>query len=95
MRRTGTLVGRGITVFASSIIDVVIGLAFVFFVCSLAVSGINELVRKLLNTRAKVLWTSISSMLEPSETAVQSERTPRRWRSHPNETTRSAPRTET
>lgn len=63
----------GLTVFANSIFDVVIGLVFVFFVCSLAVSGINEFVRKLLNTRAKALWTSISRMLDPSEAAAQSE----------------------
>ena len=60
--------------FANSILDVVIGLVFVFFVCSLAVSGINEFVRKLLNTRAKALWTAISRMLDPSEAAAQSER---------------------
>lgn len=60
--------------FANSILDVVIGLTFVFFVCSLAVSGMNELVRKVLNTRAKALWTSINRMLDESETAPQSER---------------------
>ncbi len=43
----------------STILDVIIGLAFVFFVFSLLVSGINELVRKVLNTRAKALWKSI------------------------------------
>ena len=59
--------------FANSILDVVIGLVFVFFVCSLAVSGINEFVRKLLNTRAKALWTAISRMLDPSEAAAQTE----------------------
>lgn len=69
---------EGSDVFANSILDVVIGLVFVFFVCSLAVSGINEFVRKLLNTRAKALWTAISRMLDPSEAAAQSERiTPR------------------
>lgn len=57
--------------FANSILDVVIGLLFVFFVCSLAVSGLNELVRKLLNTRAKALWTSIARMLDESERAPQ------------------------
>jgi hypothetical protein len=57
--------------FASSILDVVIGLFFVFFVCSLAVSGINEFVRKLLNTRAKALWTSIDRMLDGSADAPQ------------------------
>lgn len=37
----------------NSILDVVIGLVFVFFVFSLAVSGINKLVRKVLNTTPK------------------------------------------
>lgn len=51
----------------STIVDVVIGLAFVFFVFSLLVSGINELVRKALNTRAKALWKSISQILDGRE----------------------------
>jgi hypothetical protein len=59
---------------ANSILDVVIGLTFVFFVCSLAVSGINEFVRKLLNTRAKALWGSINRMLDESELVPQSAR---------------------
>jgi hypothetical protein len=59
--------------FANSILDVVIGLVFVFFVCSLAVSGINEFVRTLLNTRAKALWTAVSRMLDHSESAAQPE----------------------
>jgi hypothetical protein len=59
--------------FANSILDVVIGLVFVFFVCSLAVSGVNEFVRTLLNTRAKALWTAVNRMLDPSEAAAQPE----------------------
>ncbi len=59
--------------FAATIVDVVIGLTFVFFVCSLAVSGLNEFVRKVLNTRSKALWASISRMLDESEAAPQSE----------------------
>jgi len=51
-------------VFGSTVLDVVIGLVFVFFVFSLLVSGINELVRKVFNTRSKVLWGSISRMLD-------------------------------
>jgi hypothetical protein len=62
----------------NSILDVVIGLIFVFFVFSLAVSGINELVRKMLNTRAKALWAAINRMLDESDDAPQQERlTPR------------------
>jgi hypothetical protein len=82
--------------FANSILDVVIGLAFVFFVCSLAVSGINEFVRKILNTRAKALWTSISRMLDESERAPQSEKISARLdaapsRGHPTLDTGTAP----
>jgi hypothetical protein len=47
----------------STVLDVVIGLLFVFFVFSLLVSGINEGVRKLLNTRSKVLWGSVRKLL--------------------------------
>ena len=53
--------------FDSALIDVVIGLIFVFFVFSLLVSGMNELARKLLNTRAKGLWASIRRMLDEGE----------------------------
>jgi hypothetical protein len=53
--------------FGSTVLDVVIGLGFVFFVFSLLVSGINELVRKLFNTRSKVLWGSISRMLDEGD----------------------------
>ncbi|MCP3989404.1 MAG: hypothetical protein GY724_10040 [Actinomycetia bacterium] len=49
--------------FASTITSVIIGLIFVFFVCSLAVSGMNEAVRKALNTRSKTLWTAIQRIL--------------------------------
>ncbi len=52
----------------NSIFDVVIGLLFVFFVCSLIVSGMNEAVRKALNTRSKVLWASLQRILsEPGQ----------------------------
>lgn len=53
--------------FGSTVLDVVIGLLFIFFVFSLVVSGINELVRKLLNTRSKVLWVSIRRMLDEGD----------------------------
>ncbi|HEX9644981.1 MAG TPA: hypothetical protein VGC11_13400 [Acidimicrobiia bacterium] len=56
----------------STIIDVIVGLAFVFFIFSLLVSGINELVRKMLNTRAKALWKSIGQILDGETTAFQS-----------------------
>ena len=60
--------------FDNSIFDVVIGLLFVFFVGSLAVSGMNEAVRKALNTRSKVLWASLQHILrDPDEVDEQAE----------------------
>lgn len=64
--------------FANTIFNVVIGLLFVFFVCSLAVSGMNEAVRKALNTRSKTLWTSVERLLsEDDAPPQQSAITPR------------------
>lgn len=51
----------------STVFDVVIGLVFIFFVFGLLVSGINELVRKVLNTRSKSLWGAIRRMLDEGE----------------------------
>jgi hypothetical protein len=62
-------------VFGSTVLDVVIGLMFIFFVFSLLVSGINEFVRKLLNTRSKVLWESIRRMLDEGEFTYPTSRT--------------------
>ena len=53
--------------FDNSILEVVIGLLFVFFVGSLAVSGMNEAVRKALNTRSKVLWAALQRILSDPE----------------------------
>lgn len=64
--------------FVGTIGNVVIGLLFVFFVCSLAVSGMNEAVRKLLNTRSKTLWASIERLLSDDRSAPRTSRiTPR------------------
>jgi hypothetical protein len=57
--------------FANTMLNVAIGLIFVFFVCSLAVSGMNEAVRKLLNTRSKTLWTAIQRILSEDEVPPQ------------------------
>lgn len=53
--------------FDSTLFDVVIALIFVFFVFSLLVSGMNELVRKFLNTRSKGLWTAVRRMLDEGD----------------------------
>lgn len=63
--------------FASTVLDVVIGLLFIFFVFSLLVSGINESIRKVLNTRSKVLWTSIRRMLDQGEYRFPTKRSPK------------------
>jgi hypothetical protein len=63
-------------VFDSTLFDVVVALVFVFFVFSLLVSGMNEGVRKLLNTRAKGLWTAIRRMLDEGQVDYRSDWTP-------------------
>jgi hypothetical protein len=53
-----------VVVFDSTIWNVALGLGFVFFAFSLIASGVNELVRKALNTRAKALWKALKQILE-------------------------------
>lgn len=62
--------------FDSALIDTVIALSFIFFVFSLLVSGMNELARKALNTRAKGLWGAVRRMLDDGEVDYRSEWTP-------------------
>jgi hypothetical protein len=63
-------------VFDTALIDVVVALIFVFFVFSLLVSGMNELVRKALNTRAKGLWTALRRMLDEGEHEYRTDWSP-------------------
>lgn len=60
----------------SALIDVVVALIFIFFVFSLLVSGMNELVRKALNTRAKGLWAAVRRMLDEGDLDYRNEWTP-------------------
>ncbi len=48
----------------SSILDVIIGVAFVFFLFSVLASGVHELVTRALATRSKQLWRAIGNLLD-------------------------------
>ncbi|MEA3210913.1 MAG: hypothetical protein QOE70_3970 [Chthoniobacter sp.] len=52
--------------FGSAILDVAIGLVFVYLLVSLIVSAVNELIASKLRWRAKDLWRGIQAMLESS-----------------------------
>lgn len=62
--------------FDSTLFDVVIALIFVFFVFSLLVSGINEGVRKILNTRSKGLWVAVRRMFDEGDVGYRQGWTP-------------------
>ena len=55
----------------STYLEVGIGLAVVFFVVATIVDGFNEILSRLLNTRAKALWGGLNGLLSD-----QSERKP-------------------
>ncbi|MGD9961093.1 hypothetical protein [Nocardioides sp.] len=48
----------------SAYIDLAIGLALAFFLLSLLVSGLNELMVRILGVRAKFLWASLEDLLD-------------------------------
>ena len=48
----------------SAYLEVGIGLAVVFFVVATVADGLNEVVTRTLNTRAKALWATIHGLLE-------------------------------
>src|SRR5215218_8463160 len=60
---------RGESMLNGSIIDVAIGLALIFFVFSIAVSGMSEAVAKVLAWRSKSLWAAIHVMFTDSNAA--------------------------
>ena len=51
----------------STILDVVIGIVFVFFVFSTVASGIHEAIARALATRSKQLWRSLGTLLDGTE----------------------------
>jgi hypothetical protein len=53
----------------STILDVVIGLAAVFFVFSTVASGIHEVITRALATRSKHFWRALGSLLDDSDAA--------------------------
>jgi hypothetical protein len=55
---------RNITMFGSSIIDIAIGLVFVFLLLSLLASTINEIILSFLNMRAKELLRGLKTLLD-------------------------------
>lgn len=57
----------------AAVVEVAIGLALIFLIFSLAVSGIYEAIAKLLAWRAKSLWAAIYVLVEKPEAGKQTE----------------------
>lgn len=58
----------------STILDVVIGVVFIFFVFSLVASGVHELVSRALASRSKQLWRAIGRLIDDDEGTTSSVR---------------------
>ncbi len=56
----------GALMFDSAVLDVAIGLVFVFVILSLACSALNETISSMFNWRAQFLRRGIANMLEPA-----------------------------
>jgi hypothetical protein len=54
----------GGAMFGSAVVDLVIGMLFVFLVFSLVVSGINEAITRLLVSRSRQLWRAMKELLD-------------------------------
>src|SRR4051812_46861192 len=54
--------------FGSDLLEIAIGLVFVFLLTSLVVSALNELLASMLKARGKTLWQGIARLL-PTGTA--------------------------
>src|SRR5688572_4372529 len=63
-----TCPGEERRVFDSPWLDIAIGVVFVWFFCSLAVSALNEMVVRLLAVRSKQLWLALNQMLDGNYT---------------------------
>jgi hypothetical protein len=50
--------------FGSGMVDVVVGMLFVFLVFSLVVSGINEGITRVLASRSRQLWRAVRELLD-------------------------------
>jgi hypothetical protein len=58
---------------AGAVVDVAIGLVLIFFVFSVAVSGLYEGVAKVLAWRAKSLWAALHVLMQPDADAKQTK----------------------
>ena len=54
----------------SDLLDVVIGVVFVWFLLSVMLSGVNEAFSLLTHTRAKHLWLGIGRLLDPRKSKL-------------------------
>jgi hypothetical protein len=63
-------------VIGSDVVDVVIGILFVFLVFSLVVSGVNEFITWLLDWRSRHLWRAIRQLLDGDDTRVAADPRP-------------------
>ena len=79
--------------FGSRVIDLVIGMVFVFLVFSLVVSGINEGITTILASRSRQLWRAMKELLDgsagkgdqrPQKDAVADESSPLSLRLYTN-----------
>jgi hypothetical protein len=52
--------------FDSTVVQVAVGLALLFFVVASVASGVNQVLSRWADARAKTLWTAIAKLLTPS-----------------------------
>jgi hypothetical protein len=60
----------------SDVVDVVIGILFIFLVFSLVVSGVNEAVTRLFAWRSRHLWRALRQLLDGERGGVASDERP-------------------
>jgi beta-lactamase superfamily II metal-dependent hydrolase len=66
---------RGSVMGASGVLDIVIGVIFVFLVFSLVVSGVGEVINQMLALRSRHLWRSLRKLMDEGEpSAVKDQR---------------------
>jgi hypothetical protein len=63
--------------FGSSVVDVVVGVLFVFLVFSLVVSGVNEVMTRALASRSRHLWRDLRQLLDGDRTTLAKDQRPR------------------
>ena len=63
--------------FGSGIVDLVIGMLFVFLVFSLLVSGVNEAIMRIVAWRSRHLWRAIRQLLDGEGTDLTADPRPK------------------